>query len=204
MTIRDLETAKIELKNCLPILRKCVADGIAEYGKLNPVSPQFRINTSASVIRDMIAHQIRSKAVLEKHLNIRPIEKYGTTHFVIGNWIIRVHKIHDDGSIALNQTQLAMSIDANYTPLQTDFLENPTYLYLGYVPNLTNCSNPTIVLVCPNGNEPAWMLELLPEQVIELTHLPIKENTITETPVRTRVKGRLKKTIAINEDADVT
>jgi hypothetical protein len=141
----------------------------------------------ANLIRDFAVDELRKG--LDGRPLVRIIDENQTAYIYIGiDWMIVVHKLHEDFTIALNDNQVSLGLNDNQ-PVQSGLPGIPdeaTVLQLGYVETLADRFAPQVFLVCPNGHAPAWVIPLKPS--VPPTPQEITPDDPAGDPDRVRVR----------------
>jgi len=185
MTIRNEVICDSDLGNLYDIFYNSVIKGYAYFWEHFGEHAYFlTIHTRARIIRDRVAQELRMSLSGKSEVNI--VEKNQTTYFCIGkNWAIIVHKIHENGTVAINKTNLSINFNDNDRQDDLPYIPSKaTVLHLGYTETVP-ANEPQVRLACPNGESPAWVKEIKPsappEPVIDIT--PVEP----DAPRRVRV-----------------
>ncbi len=198
MAVRRRDQAEHDLggRGFFPEFHASVVAGISRYWeKYESDAYCTRPHTRASLIRDFIVDELKIR--IDGKPRVRILEKNQTTYFCIGNWVVVVHKLHDDYTITLNRTQIALELNGNFS-VQLELPEisaTATVLQLGYLESLADRLMPQVFLVCPDGSTPAWFLELKPvegPEPVEIT--PEDKGAPDSGVVRVRVTKLPKRT----------
>ncbi len=184
MTVRTKTDCITEISNFFPIFHDAVISGNRLFWNLHAEQAYiFREGTRASMIRDYIVKSLRALLVEEKRTHIKDANQ--TTYFCIGKWIIIIHKIKENETVAVNRTNLSMALNDNDSQTAMQFSEESTILYLGYKEIVASRFEPEVLIACPDGAKPAWTMELKPRETPE--PIEITPDTITPEPNRVRV-----------------
>jgi hypothetical protein len=162
MAVRPIEQAEREFAAYFDCMRKAVSAANAHLWRtyaddMHRTSRRSRANMLCDWIGDELGKELIGKS------GIQSINTYGVPSFAIDqNWLIRVHKMDEGGTVATNNTQLRLSLDENDLAQVSLFglPDSATVVYLGYVENVASPLNPEVWLICPDGENPAWEILL--------------------------------------------
>jgi hypothetical protein len=162
---RDKDHSQQALKEVTDALYRATVGGVrAIYTDYPNTAHLHRTNTRRSLARDHIVHLLRAE--LTDHPRVTISDRNQTTYFCfrcpnceLCNYQILVKKCDEFGAVALERTQASLDFQRNVEP---DLFEyEVTNLYLGYVPNPADPTEPAVYLICPTegGYDWAWELE---------------------------------------------
>lgn len=164
MPFRRQEHAESSLGGAgfLGLFHAAVMDGVGRYwGKYEDDAYCTRPMSRANLIRDFVVDELKRR--FHRAPKVKIIDENQTTFFCIGNeWLVVVHKLHDDFTVSVNQNQISLGLNENEIQYALPLPDEATVLQLGYIESLADRLNPQVFLVCPDGTSPAWVIELKP------------------------------------------
>lgn len=115
----------------------------------------------AFLVRDLMNDELKQR--LDKVPGIEIVPKGQKTLFCIGtDWVVQVHKLNAAAAHATNDTQACLFMAQNDLE-QADLPgipEEATLVVLGYRENVIERMTPEVLLTCPDGDKPAWIIDL--------------------------------------------
>lgn len=190
MATRSQELAKALLGDLFPLFAEAVDAGNRHFWRTYvDDAHKYTSICRAGMLRCLIADELKKR--LAGRPGIAIDDRHQTTMFCIGHdWVVRVHKLDAGSRSATNETQ--RSLDLNDNDLQDVDLPgippSATVLTLGYVESLGDQLAPEIQLTCPDGDAPAWTIDLgsyLPPKAVEVKPPePSKPSSGAEVVVR--------------------
>ncbi len=195
MAIRSKDDCEGDIGELFPDLLEAVNKGNHAYwdmaeGYEDRLSASFRARGKF----DLTVSELRSALDGRPGISIRL--KNGSTDFHIkGKWLMKFHKFDEADSIALNTTQSSLDFNENVVEqLTLGEMPEETVIFLGYKDSIADRFAPDIQLTCPDGDEPAWVIELgkgsAPPPAIEITPAPEGPDTSPATKIVPRVDKR--------------
>jgi hypothetical protein len=160
MAVRSVESAQIELGSYFEDFVSAIDAGTRHFWT-QWAGDAHRITTCsrAGVIRCLIADEL--KQLVDGRPGVSIVEAQQTTTISIGpNWLVKIHKLDEGGQTAPNDTQARMDLDDNDLNCLPGMPDTATVVYLGYIEIVADRMNPEMLLVCPDGVRPAWVIDL--------------------------------------------
>jgi len=113
----------------------------------------------ANILRCLIADEVKQR--VDGRPGVAITEARQTTMISFGpDWLLMVHKLDEGDCTAPNDTQMCLSLNDNDLNGLPGIPESATVVYLGYIEIVGDRLNPEMRLVCPDGDQPAWVVDL--------------------------------------------
>jgi hypothetical protein len=162
LAVRTIEQAERDLSQHFEAMRAAVSTANAHFWRTY-ADDMYRTSarSRANVLCDYIGDEL-GKLLLGKP-KIAVTYSYGVASYAIDQeWLLRVHKMDEAGSVATNNTELCLALKDNDLAEATLLGVPPsaTVVYLGYIENVANPLLPEVWLTCPDGDAPAWEILL--------------------------------------------
>lgn len=188
MAVRTMDQAERDLGEHFDDFRSAVSVANAHLWRtcaddMHRTSGRSRAN----VLCDWIGDEVSK--IMDGKPGVVVTSSYGVSSIALGQeWLLRVHKMNEDGAVATNNTQLRLALEENDLAQGSLFGVPPsaTLVYLGYVENVANPLEPEVWLTCPDGEKPAWEILLgraAPRPVVELPPAPTPPDSSDETRI---------------------
>jgi hypothetical protein len=150
--LRDQKIVQVEstLEHCHDQDADVVADNLAKH-----LVKHSRLGLAANHVTELrLDHREHGPGITISD------EQQTTTILFDKNWVLKIHKLDEGGNTAPNDTQLSLNLNDNDLYGLPGLPPTATAINLGYIEIVGDRMNPEMQLVCPDGNRPAWTIDL--------------------------------------------
>jgi hypothetical protein len=152
------------LAHLMPLFWEAVVCGVQDYyEKYQDTAHVHRSTTMRSIMRDHIVDRLR--LLLDDRADVKVSDRNQTTYFgCCAQFRILVKKSDEEGLVELPKTQASFDFQCNEGQyvLNPDVIPDITNLYLSYVPNDDDPTQPSVFLICPCEEGWLWRIEIEP------------------------------------------